>query len=84
MRLYRLAGAIHIPRAMTIVHYDHKPKRARRQKPAQPFPLGRIVTARKPKPRHYGEIRYGVPDEAQRTALIAAFIERTLKDTAQG
>ena len=24
-----------------------------------------------------GEIRYGVPDEAQRSALIATFIERT-------
>jgi hypothetical protein len=40
---------------------------------------GRIVAARPPKKRHYGEIRYGVPDEAQRTALIAAFMERTLK-----
>jgi hypothetical protein len=24
-------------------------------------------------------VRFGVPDEAQRTALIAVFIERTLK-----
>ena len=64
-------------RPMTIVHYDYKPKRQR--KPVVEFPCGRIVAARKPKPRHYGEIRYGVPDEAQRTALIAEFIERTLK-----
>jgi hypothetical protein len=39
----------------------------------------RAVTIRPPKKRHYGESRYGVPDEVQRTALIAAFIERTLK-----
>ena len=64
---------------MTIVYYDYKPKRAGRQKHTVDFPCGRIVSARKPKPRHYGEIRYGVPDEAQRTALIAEFIERALK-----
>ena len=31
---------------MTIVHYDYKPKRAGRQKPAVDFPCGRIVSAR--------------------------------------
>jgi hypothetical protein len=55
---------------VTIVHYDYRPKRARKQKPAVELPCGRIVSARKPKPRHYGEIRYGVPDEAQRTELV--------------
>ena len=63
---------------MTIVHCDYKPSRARRKKPAQPFPLGRIVTAKPPRKRYYGEIRYGVPDEAQRTELIRQFIERRL------
>jgi hypothetical protein len=63
---------------MTIVHYDYTPKRARKAKPAVEFPHGRIVTARKPKPRHYSEIKYGVPDEAQRRELVRAFIERTL------
>jgi hypothetical protein len=63
---------------MTIVPYDCRPKRAGR-KPVE-FPWGRIVTARKPKPRHYGEIRYGVPDEAQRTELVRQFMERTLKN----
>ena len=29
--------------------------------------------------RHYGEIRRGVPDEAQRTELIKQFMARTLK-----
>ena len=61
---------------MNIICCDYRPSRARRKKPTQPFPLGRIVTARKPKPRHYGEIRYGVPDDAERTRLAAAFIER--------
>jgi hypothetical protein len=56
---------------VTIVHYDYRPKRARKQKPAVELPCGRIVSARKPKPRHYGEIRCGVPDEAQRTELDA-------------
>jgi hypothetical protein len=39
------------------------------------------------KPRHYGEIRYGVADEAQRTELIRQFMARTLKgggDTSHG
>ena len=33
----------------------------------------------KPKPRHYGEIRKGVPDDAERTRGAAAFNERALK-----
>ena len=69
---------------MTIVYYDYRPKRCRKAKPAVEFPCGRIVAAKPPRKRHYGEIRYGVPDEAQPTALIAAFIERTLKDAPQG
>jgi hypothetical protein len=64
---------------MTIVHYGHRPKRARKKKPDREFPLGHIVTARKPKAKHYGEIREGVPDEAQRTELIKQFMARTLK-----
>jgi hypothetical protein len=79
--LYRPAKRPHILTAMTIVYYDYRPKRARKAKAAVEFPCGRIVSAREPKPRHYGEIRYGVPDEAQRSGLIAAFIEQTLKDT---
>jgi hypothetical protein len=43
------------------------------------FPCGRIVSARKPKPLHYREIRCGMPDEAQRTELIKQFMARTLK-----
>jgi hypothetical protein len=34
---------------MTIVHYDYKQSRSRKRKPAEPSPLGRIVTARNPK-----------------------------------
>ena len=34
---------------------------------------------RPPRKRHYGEIRRGVPDEAQRTELIKPFMARTLK-----
>jgi hypothetical protein len=60
---------------MTIVHYDYKPKRTGHKKPAVEFTCGRRVSARKPKPaRHYGEIRYGVPDEAQRTELARQFM----------
>ena len=62
----------------TIVTYYHNPKRYRKAKPEQEFPCGRIVSARPPRKRHYGEIRYGVPDEAQRTELIRQFMERTL------
>ena len=69
----------HILGTMTIVTYYHNPKRARKVKPAQQFPAGRVVTAKKPKPRHYGEIREGAPDEAERTELARQFIERTLK-----
>jgi hypothetical protein len=76
--LYRPAKRRHIRPVITIVHYDHKPK-TRKAKPPVEFPCGRIVSARKPKPRLYGEIREGVPDEAQRTELIRQFIERTLK-----
>jgi hypothetical protein len=44
------------------------------------FPCGRIVAAKPPRERHYGDsIRNGVPDEAQRTELIRQFMERTLK-----
>jgi hypothetical protein len=64
---------------MTIVHYDYKPKRPRKQKPAVEFPLGRIVTAKPPRKRHTGLIRYGVPDETQRTEMIRQFMERKLK-----
>jgi hypothetical protein len=67
----------HIPR-MTIVTYHHPPNRDRRKTPEQTFPLGRIVTAKLPKKRYYGEIRYGVPDESQRTELVRQFIEREL------
>ena len=64
---------------MTIVHCDYKPNRARKKKSPVEFPCGRIVTGKPPRKRHYGEIRYGVPDEAQRTELIRQFMERTLK-----
>lgn len=66
--------------SMTVVTYYHKPTRARRKKPEQEFPVGRIVTAKKPKLRHYGEIREGVPDDAERTELARQSIERTLQD----
>ena len=56
--------------AMTIVHHDCKPKRGRKAKPAVEFPCGPIVSARKPRARHYGEMRLGAPDEAQRTELF--------------
>lgn len=58
---------------MTIVTYHHRPERARKKR----FPVGRIVSARPPKKRH-GEIPYGVPDDAERSRRIAAFLERTL------
>jgi hypothetical protein len=57
------------------VRQHHKPKRQRKAKPAQPFPFGRIVTAKNPKAEHYGEIREGVPDDAERTTIAA--IKRT-------
>jgi hypothetical protein len=81
------AGAIYRPAQpphildLTIVHYDYKPKRARNAKPAQEFPNGRIVSAKPPRKRHYGEIVQGVPDDGQRTELARQFFERTLKDT---
>ena len=34
---------------MTIVTYHHRPNRARRKKPEQPYPIGRIVTAKPPR-----------------------------------
>ena len=64
---------------MTIVTDHHRPKRAHRKKPEQEFPLGRVVTARQQRSKHYGEIRNGVSDDAERTRLAAAFIERTLR-----
>jgi hypothetical protein len=64
---------------MTIVTYYRSPKRYRKAKPEQEVPLDRIVSARKPKRRHYGETRNGVPDGAQRTELIKEFMERTLR-----
>jgi hypothetical protein len=64
---------------MTIVHCDYRPTRPRKAKPVVALPLGLIVSARKPKPRHYGEVRHGVPDEGQRTELIRQFMERTLR-----
>lgn len=65
---------------MTIVHYDYRPKRARKAKPAVEFPVGRIVTARPPKKRRrYFEFPGGVaPDDAERSRRVAAFLERTL------
>ena len=66
---------------MTIVICDFKPKRHRKAKPPVEFPCGRIVTVRSPKKRHYGDIRYGVPDATQRTELIRQFMERTLKSS---
>ena len=54
---------------MTIVTYHHRAKRARRKNPDRPFPLGRIVIARPPRKKHYGEIREAVPDNAERTRL---------------
>jgi hypothetical protein len=45
---------------MTIVPCDYRPKRPRKKKPGVEFPISRIVTARPPKKRHYGEIRYSV------------------------
>ena len=57
---------------MTIDHYGYKPSRARCKKPDQPFPLGRIATAKKPKRRHYGEVVEWLPDNAQRTELGTA------------
>ena len=77
--IYRPSQAAPFLAAMTIVYYDYKPKRAGRQKHTVDFPCGRIVSARKPKPRHYGEIRMASRMKAQRTALIAAFMERALK-----
>ena len=56
LALYRPAKRRHIVPAMTIVHYDYRPKRPRKAKAAVEFPRGRIVSARKPKPRHYGEL----------------------------
>jgi hypothetical protein len=49
----------HILPVMTIVTDHHRPKRARRKKREQEFPPNRVVAARKPKPEHYGEIKYG-------------------------
>jgi hypothetical protein len=46
---------------MTIVHYDYRPKRQRKRQPVE-FACSRIVSTRKPKPRHYGEIRDSVPE----------------------
>ena len=62
-----------------IVHCDYRPKRARKAQRTVEFPLGRIVTAKAPKKRYYGEMR-GVPDEAERSKLIAAFLARTMKE----
>ena len=62
---------------MIIVTYYHNPKR--KTKPAQSFPIGRIVSAKLPRKKPYGIVRYGVPDEAQRTELIRQFMEQTLK-----
>ena len=55
------------------------PKRPGRRNPGVEFPLGRIVTAKPPRKRHYGEIIEGVPDDADRTRRATAFIERTLR-----
>jgi hypothetical protein len=64
-------------------HHDHRnllpqAEAGAEVKPAQPFPIRRIETAKPPRKRHYGEILDGVPDEAQHTELVRQFIERTL------
>jgi hypothetical protein len=54
-----LARLMSKPPAMTnIVTYRHRPKRSPRKKPAKPEPIVRIVTAKRPRKRHYGEIIY--------------------------
>jgi hypothetical protein len=64
---------------MTIVYCDYKPKRRRKAKRAIEFPVGRIVSARPPqKRRRYIEFPIGVPDDAERSRRVAAFLERVL------
>lgn len=69
--------------------YDHRLLRLPTEAPTESqarrgeFPSARIVSARPPRKRHYGEIRDGIPDEAQRAELIRQFMHRTLKGTPE-
>jgi hypothetical protein len=67
--------------------HDHRSLRSQtepRPKKRLAVPAGRIVTAKLPCKRHYGLIRDGLPDEAQRMEQIRQFVERTLKGEPQG
>jgi hypothetical protein len=57
-----LARLMSKPPAMTnIITYRHRPKRSPRKKPAKPEPIVRIVTAKRPRKRHYDEIIDDLP-----------------------
>lgn len=57
-----------------IVICDWKPKRSPKRRPQPELTCGRIVEI-KPRKRTR-EVRYGVPDEAQRRVLIADYLAR--------
>jgi hypothetical protein len=65
---------------LIIVHYDHRPKLTRKAKAAQPFPVGRIVSGKPPRKRHYGEVigRVTPPDYEAATEQARQIIGRRL------
>ena len=49
------------PPAMTSIVTARPPKRSPRKRPAKPEPVKTIVTAKRPRKRHYGEIIDDLP-----------------------
>ncbi len=67
---------------MTSIVTARPPKRSHRKKPAKPEPVKTIVTAKRPRKRHYGEIIDDVadpPDYEVATERARQIIQRRLR-----
>ena len=70
------------PPAMTSIVTARPPKRSPRKRPAKPEPVKTIVTAKRPRKRHYGEIIDDVadpPDYEAATERARQIIQRRLR-----
>jgi hypothetical protein len=69
------------PPAMTGIVTVRPPKRSPRKKPAKPEPVKTIVTAKRPRKRHYGEIvdNSADPDCEVATERARQIIQRRLR-----
>jgi hypothetical protein len=70
------------PPAMTSIVTARPPKRSPRKKPAKPEPVKTIVTAKRPRKPHYGEIvddPVDPPDHEAATERAQQIIQRRLR-----